>query len=104
MRERKLDELLAVTKENNRMLRGTRTRGRIKAIVIATLVIAVAGYGYHLFQKHQLKIIEFQQAVEELQESIRDARESGKKIVETVDAIGEIFEGAGERQDPEKDE
>ena len=91
--DKQLDDLLRVTKDTNKMLRGERNMRKIKMLVVLVIFLAVAGYGYYLFQKHKIQIIEFQQRVEELQEHLRDAGELAGKVGDTAHSIRNIFEG-----------
>ena len=92
-REKQLDELLRITKDTNKMLRGERNMRKIKMLVMLVVIFAVAGYGYYLFEKHKLKIIEFQQKVEELQRHLQEAGDLAGKVGDTAHSIRGIFEG-----------
>ena len=91
--EKKLDEILKLTKENSRMLRGEKVRRNLKAVIVIIILIGSSGYGYHLFQEYRLKIIEAQQNLEELGEHLEEAKDLGKKVGETTDSIKAIFAG-----------
>ncbi|MCY4577229.1 MAG: hypothetical protein OXB96_02240 [Candidatus Kaiserbacteria bacterium] len=102
--ERQLDDLLRVTKDTNKMLRGERNARKIKMIVVLLVVLSLAGYGYYLFEKHKIKIIEFQQRVEELQQHLREAGALAGKVGDTADSIRGIFEGLESDTDTAKPE
>ena len=89
--ERRLEELLNLTKENNEILRGDRNRRRLKTAIVMLLIIGSIGYSYYLFQKHRVKIIEFQETVEELQIQIQEAKELSKRVGETAGAVKNLF-------------
>ena len=91
--DRQLDDLLRITKDTNKMLRGERNARKIKMIVVVVVLLAIAGYGYYLFEKHKIQIIEFQQRVEELQKHLRDAGELAGKVGDTAGSIRSIFDG-----------
>ena len=91
--DRQLDELLRVSKDTNKMLRGERNMRKVKMIVVLVILLSVAGYGYYLFEKHKLQIIEFQQKVEELQLYLQEAGELAGKVGDTAHSIRGIFEG-----------
>ena len=91
--DKQLDDLLRVTKDTNKMLRGERNMRKIKMLVVLVVLLAVAGYGYYLFQKHKIQIIEFQQQVEELQEHLRNAGELAGRVGDTAHSIRNIFGG-----------
>ena len=92
-REKQLDELLRITKDTNKMLRGERNMRKVKMILLLVLVFVVVGYGYYLFEKHKIKIIEFQQRVEDLQQHLQEAGEIAGKVGDTAISIRGIFEG-----------
>ena len=92
-RDKHLDELLRITKDTNKMLRGERNMRKIKLLVLLVLFFALAGYGYYLFEKHKLTIIEFQQRVEELQHHLQEAGELAGKVGDTANSIRGIFDG-----------
>ena len=75
------------------MLRGERNMRRIKMVVVVILILAPASYGYLLFEKHKIKIIEFQQRVEDLQEYLQEAEDLAERVGETAYSIRNIFEG-----------
>ena len=91
--EKQLDEILRLTKDTNAMLRGERNVRRIKLIVTLVLLLSGAGYGYYLFDRYKIEIIEFQQRVEELQDHLQEAAEVAGKVGETAGSIRDIFEG-----------
>ena len=91
--DKQLDDLLQVTKDTNKMLRGERNARKIKMIVVLVVFCGMAGYGYYLFEKHKIQIIEFQQRVEELQKHLREAGELAGKVGDTAGSIRSIFEG-----------
>lgn len=91
--DRQMDELLRVAKDTNKMLRGERNMRKIKMLVVLAVILALAGYGYYLFQKHKLAIIEFQQRIEELQLYLQEAGELAGKVGDTAYSIRSIFEG-----------
>ena len=90
---KQLDDLLRITKDTNKMLRSERSTRKIKTIVVLIVLLALAGYGYYFFEKHKIKIIEFQQRVEELQNHLQEAAELAGKVGDTADSIRGIFEG-----------
>ena len=91
--EKQLDDILRITKETNRMLQGERNARKIKMIVIVVILLGLAGYGYYLFEKHKIQIIEFQQQVRELQGHLKEASDLVGKVGDTADSIRGIFEG-----------
>ena len=91
--EKQLDDLMRITKDTNKMLHGERNARKIKMIAVLILILAIAGYGYYLFEKHKIQIIEFQQRVEELQKHLQEAAELAGKVGETADSIRNIFNG-----------
>ena len=91
--EKQLDDILRITKDTNKMLRSERNARHIKMVVVVTMFLALAGYGYYLFEKHKIKVIEFQQRVEELQNHLKEAGELAGKVGDTADSIRNLFEG-----------
>ena len=91
--EKQLDDLLRVTRDTNKMLRGERNARKAKMLVVLVVIAALVGYGYYLFEKHKLQIIEFQQRVEELQHHLQEAVELANKMGETANSIRSVFEG-----------
>ena len=92
-RDKQLDELLRITKDTNKMLRGERNMRKVKMLLFLLVVSALVGYGYYLFEKHKLTIIEFQQRVEELQRHVQEAGELAGKVGDTANSIRGIFDG-----------
>ena len=91
--EKQLDDLLRVTRDTNKMLRGERNARKAKMLAVLVVIVALAGYGYYLFEEHKLQIIEFQQRVEELQHHLQEAVELANKMGETANSIRDVFEG-----------
>ena len=91
--ERQIDEVLRVTKDTNRMLHGERNARRIKMIITLLVILGICGYGYYLFEKHKIRIIEFQQQVEELRDHLQEAAALADKVGDTAKSIRGIFSG-----------
>lgn len=93
--EKQLRELTKLAKENNKMLRGERNARKIKMILVLMVLFGLAGYGYYFFEKHKIKIIEFQQRAEELQSHVQEAAQLIERIGETADSVRAMFEEGG---------
>ena len=95
--ERKVDDLVRLSRENNKMLRGERAIRRLKGFVIILLLVFGSGYMYYLLNLYQAQIFEFQDraqdllmegqsvivTVERLKESLDSTQSSVEKIFDT---------------------
>ena len=90
-RERRLDDLFRLVKENNKMLRGDRNARAIKTFLVVFIFLGICGYGYYLFEKYKLQVIEVQDRIEDLREHLQDLQELKGDIEQTIGSIQETF-------------
>ena len=92
--EKQLDDLLRITKDTNAMLRGERNMRKIKTLLVLVVLLSSTGYGYYLFEKHKLAILEFQGRVEELQGHLQEMAAVIDQVGDTAGSIRSIFDGS----------
>ena len=92
--EKQLHDLLKITKDTNRMLRGERNMRKIKAFVIIIIFLGICGYGYYLFEKYKLRIIETQERIDDLRDHLRELKNVKNDIEENVRSIQDTLKGA----------
>ena len=74
------------------MLRGDRNVRKMKAIITILIFLGICGYGYYIFQKYKLRIIEIQEKAEDLQEHLREVAVLSNKVTDTAESIKNIFD------------
>ena len=89
--DRQMAELLRISKDTNKLLRGTRRMRRVRVVVIVLILSLLAGYGYYLFEKHRVRIAQTLEIVEELHARLDDLFEAGEQFVESADSVRTIF-------------
>ena len=77
--EKQLHDLLKITRDTNKMLRAERNCTQNKSSLTIILFLAISGYGYYLFEKYKIKIIETQQRIQELREHLNLRQKSSAK-------------------------
>ena len=94
-REKKLDEVFKLVKENNKLLRGDRNTRKVKMLLVVVVFLSVCGYGYYLFEKYKLRIVETQERIEDLREHLQELRSLKDDIEQTVGSIQRVLIGPG---------
>ena len=83
---RAINELLRLTRENNRILRADRNMRRVKGLVIIVFLLGSTGYGYHLFSKYRAEAIA-------LIDQINDVRTQVDAVVDEVGQLADTAKG-----------
>lgn len=93
---RKTDELLELTRQNNRLLRHERNLRLFKVFIIIIFLTAGSGYTYYLFRQYQFKIVQFQEKINELHEQLGKVVDLGSEIGGTAQSFRDIFSNSDE--------
>ena len=93
---RQTNELLAIAKQNNRILRGDRFLRMLKICLITVVLFAGSGYMYYLFQEYQVRILDFWVKVDDLHDHMGRMIELGSELGDTAQSVRDIFSDSGE--------
>ncbi|MDE0243243.1 MAG: hypothetical protein OYG31_00815 [Candidatus Kaiserbacteria bacterium] len=93
---RAMNELLRLTRENNRILRAERNLRRLKGIAVLLVLLGSTGYGYHLFNRYQSEVVATVNQLNELRGQVETVVDEVGQIADTAKGLTDILGGDGE--------
>lgn len=94
--QRLLNELLRLTRENNRILRAERNMRRLRIAIILIIILGSTGYGYHILNKYRSTVVTTFDQIQELRSQVDEVVELGGQIKETAQNITNVIGGEGQ--------
>lgn len=91
-----MNELLRLTRENNRILRAERNLRRLKGIAILLILVGSTGYGYHLFSRYQAEVVATIDQLNELRGQVETVVDEVGQLADTAKGITNILGGDDE--------